>query len=120
MRTEQTSGGIVSSALPYEPIAPSAEGQTNPPTPTMTPRTHARRSAPLKEPYSIEQYPTISGGVVLVGYDGSGRLKAEVRVEDVTDEDLDDLSVRIRNWIMSHDRQRGTRTIPPFMLIKGG
>lgn len=118
MRTEQTSGGIVSSALPYEPIAPSAEGPPNPATPTMTTRPHARRSAPLKEAYSVEQYPAISGGVVLIGYDGAGRLKAEVRVEDVSDEDLDDLAVRVRNWIMTHDRRRGTRTLAPFMLIK--
>lgn len=54
-----------------------------------------------REPYAIERYPAIQGGVLLIGYDGRGEVMIELRVPATRYSDT--MVDRMRRWMKRND-----------------
>lgn len=69
--------------------------------------------APIRkrEPYTVERYPCVQGGILLVGYDGRGEVVLELRVPATrfSDRMLD----KMRRWLKANDDQPAPLAIVP-------
>lgn len=54
-----------------------------------------------REPYTVERFPTIEGGVLLIGYDGRGEVMLELRVSRHRFNER--MIPRMRQWMMRND-----------------
>lgn len=97
---------------PVPPVRPlrTLAGAPIPPSlraPSFTPR--------RREAYTIERYPTVDNGVLLIGYDGRGEVMVELRVSARRfNERMID---RMRRWMKAND-DSGHAPTPPVSLLK--
>lgn len=95
---------------PVPPVRPMRAFVGAPvPRSLQAPTTAPRR----RQPYTIERYPTIDNGVLLVGYDARGEVMVELRVSArrFNDRMID----RMRRWMKANDDHVPT---PPVSLLK--
>lgn len=93
---------------PVPPLRPTPLAASVPPSlraPNFTPRRRA--------PYTIERYPTIDNGVLLIGYDGRGEVMVELRLSArrFNERTVD----KMRRWMKANDDHDPT---PPVSLVK--
>lgn len=72
----------------------------------MTPQPVRKR-----DPYAVERFPSVNGGVLLVGYDGRGEVMIELRVSAARYSER--MVDKMRRWVQANDDAP-----PPIGLVR--